>query len=61
MRRSYWPDDDDLEEPSEARRRIEEASRGLAEDLRAEGDPSVWDYIASAFDEIRGTGRGGLP
>jgi hypothetical protein len=60
MRQSYWPDPDDLEEPpSEARRLIEEAARGLAEDLRAEGEPNVWDYIGSVFDEIRG--RGGRP
>ncbi len=59
MRRSYWPDEDDLEEPSEVRRRIDEARRGLAEDLRAAGEPSVWDYIGSVFDEIRE--RGGKP
>ena len=38
MKRSYWPDPDDLEgPPSEARRLIEEASRGLAEEPQGRG------------------------
>ena len=53
---SIWPEEHDLEELSEAGRLMKEASRGLDEALRAEEEPSVWEYIGSVFDEFRNRG-----
>lgn len=47
-RLNVWPDD---EEPSETAKLIREIDREIAADLRAAGEPSVWDEIAKVFDE----------
>ncbi len=47
-----WPDDQaNTEEPGETAKLLREIDRGIAADLRAPGEPSVWDEIASVFDE----------
>jgi hypothetical protein len=46
---SAWPEDD--EEPSDTAKLIREIDREIAADLRAAGEPSPWDEVATVFDE----------
>ncbi len=50
-RLDVWPDVERDEEPSETAKLIREIDRGIAADLRAAGEPSVWDEVATVFDE----------
>ncbi len=52
---NVWPEDAPTpeEQPSNVAKLIHELERGIAADLRAAGEPSVWDEIAKVFDEGR--------